>query len=409
MKKTILGILMVSAIAVHGQESTFSLDQAIEYALKNNAGVKASSYEVESQKQLRKTSFDLPKTEVSLLYGQYNSYFDNDNNITISQSIPFTSFGSQAKLNRSLLASSELKRASTENNLIFAVKQAYYQLAYAYSLKKLLVQQDSLFEEFARAASFRYRAGETKLLEQTTAEAQRNEAKNRLRQNESDIIVLRTQLKSLLNSGVVPDIEQKELTQLLLPFKSDTSLISANPSLALARQQIEVTKSERKVQAAKAAPDLVVGFFSQTLVGTDNPETGQVANSRDRFTGFQVGVSLPIWYRPQQGRIRAAEYNRLAAESNYTSQQLNLKSQLEQAIKTFEKNQRSLEYYQTSALPNADLILKQSQAGFRGGDIGYTEFLIGVRNAISIREDYLETLHEYNQSIIFIEFLSGNK
>lgn len=409
MKKTILGILMVSAIAVHGQESTFSLDQAIEYALKNNAGVKASSYEVESQKQLRKTSFDLPKTEVSLLYGQYNSYFDNDNNITISQSIPFTSFGSQAKLNRSLLASSELKRASTENNLIFAVKQAYYQLAYAYSLKKLLVQQDSLFEEFARAASFRYRAGETKLLEQTTAEAQRNEAKNRLRQNESDIIVLRTQLKSLLNSGVVPDIEQKELTQLLLPFKSDTSLISSNPSLALARQQIEVTKSERKVQAAKAAPDLVVGFFSQTLVGTDNPETGQVANSRDRFTGFQVGVSLPIWYRPQQGRIRAAEYNRLAAESNYTSQQLNLKSQLEQAIKTFEKNQRSLEYYQTSALPNADLILKQSQAGFRGGDIGYTEFLIGVRNAISIREDYLETLHEYNQSIIYIEFLSGNK
>lgn len=409
MRKTILGILMVTAMAAHGQESTFSLDQAIEYALKNNADVKAASYEVESQKQLRKTSFDLPKTEVSLLYGQHNSYFDNDNNITISQSIPFTSFGSQAKLNRSLLVSSELKRASTENNLIFAVKQAYHELAYLYSVRKLLVQQDSLFEEFARAASFRYRAGETKLLEQATAEAQRNEANNRLRQNESDIIVLRTQLKSLLNSGVVPDIEQKELTQLSLSFKPDTTLISANPSLALARQHIEVTKSERKVQAAKAAPDLVVGFFSQTLVGTDNPETGKVANSRDRFTGFQVGVSLPIWYRPQQGRIRAAEYNRLAAESNYTSQQLNLKSQLEQAIKTFEKNQRSLEYYQTSALPNADLILKQSQAGFRGGDIGYTEFLIGVRNAISIREDYLETLHEYNQSIIYIEFLSGNK
>lgn len=409
MKKTILGILMVTAIAVHGQESTFSLDQAIEYALKNNAGVKAAGYEVESQKQLRKTSFDLPKTEVGLLYGQYNSYFDNDNNITISQSIPFTSFGSQAKLNRSLLASSELKRASTENNLIFAVKQAYYELAYAYSLRKLLVQQDSLFEEFARAAAFRYRAGETKLLEQTTAEAQRNEAKNRLRQNESDIIVLRTQLKSLLNSRIVPDIEQKELTQLSFQFESDTTLISANPSLALARQQIEVTKSERKVQAAKAAPDLVVGFFSQTLVGTDNPETGQVASGHDRFTGFQVGVSLPIWYRPQQGRIRAAEYNRKAAESNYTSQQLNLASQLEQAIQTFEKNKRSLEYYQTSALPNADLILKQSQAGFRGGDIGYTEFLIGIRNAVSIREGYLQTLHEYDQSIIYIEFLSGNK
>lgn len=409
MKKTILGILIVGVIAAHGQENTFSLEQAIEDALKNNAGLKAASYEVESQKQLRKTSFDLPKTEVSLLYGQYNSYFDNDNNITISQSVPFTSFGSQAKLNRSLLASSELRRASTQNNLTFAVKQAYYELAYAYSLRKLLVQQDSLFEEFARAASFRYRAGETKLLEQTTAEAQRNEAKNRLRQNESDIIVLRTQLKSLLNSKVVPDIAQKELTQLSLQSESDTTLISANPSLALARQQIEVAKNERRVQAARAAPDLVVGFFSQTLVGTDNPETGQVASSRDRFTGFQVGVSLLIWYRPQQGRIRAAEYNRMAAENNYTSQELSLASQYEQAIHTFQKNKRSLEYYQGSALPNADLILKQSQAGFRGGDIGYTEFLIGVRNAVSIREGYLATLHEYNQSIIYIEFLSGNK
>lgn len=409
MRTRILVILVVAAITSHAQENTFAVGEAIEYALKNNADIKAAAYDVESQRQLKKTSFDLPKTEVSLLYGQYTSYVDNDNNITISQAIPFTSFGSQAKLNRSLVAASELRKASIENKLIFEVKQVYYQLAYAYSLRGLLIQQDSLFEEFYRAASFRYKAGETRLLEQTTAEVQRNEAENRLRQNESQIRVLRTQLKALLNTPDVPDVEEKELTEILVSVSMDSAIIASNPSLALARQRIEVAENEKKVQSARAAPDLMLGVFSQTLIGTDNPETGAVAGSSERFTGFQVGISLPIWYRPQQGRIKAAEYNTSAAESSYRSHLLSLSSQREQARQIFQKNKNSLEYYKTSALPNADLILKQSQAGFRGGEIGYTEFLIGVRNAINIKEAYLQTLNEYNQSIIYLELLSGNK
>lgn len=409
MKTSILVILLIAAIASHAQEDAFSLEEALESALKNNADIKAAGYEVEAQRQLKKTSFDLPKTEVSLLYGQYNSYVDNDNNITISQSIPFTSFGSQAKLNRSLVAASELRKASVENELIFEVKQVYYQLAYAYSLQELLIRQDSLFEEFYRAASFRYKAGETRLLEQTTAEVQRNEAKNRLRQNLSDILVLRTQLKSLLNAPTIPDIQEKELTEIPVSVSMDSAIIASNPSLALASQRIEVAEDEKKVQLAKAAPDLVLGVFSQTLIGTDNPGTGAIAGNSERFTGFYIGISLPIWFRPQQGRIRAAEYNTRAAESKYRSYQLSLSSQLEQAVQTFQKNQNSLEYYKTSALPNADLILKQSQAGFRGGEIGYTEFLIGVRNAINIKEGYLQTLNQYNQSIIYLELLSGNK
>lgn len=409
MRMTILAILVVTAIASHAQENIFSLDQAIEYALNNSAHIKAAEYKVESQRQLKKTSFDLPKTEVSVLYGQYNSYVDNDNNITISQAIPFTSFGSQAKLNRSLVAASELRKAAAANELIFEVKRVFYQLAYTYSLRDLLIRQDTLFEEFYRAASFRYKAGETRLLERTTAEVQRNEAKNRLRQNESQILVLRTQLKALVNSPAIPDVLKKELTEIPLSVSMDSAILASNPSLALARQRIEVAENEKNVQSAKAAPDLVLGVFSQTLIGTNNPETGAVAGIHERFTGFQVGIALPIWFRPHRGRVKAAEYNARAAENNYRSYRLNLSSQLEQAIQTFQKNKNSLAYYKTSALPNADLILNQSQAAFRGGEIGYTEFLIGVRNAIDIKEGYLQTLNEYNQSIIYLELLSGNK
>jgi len=409
MKILIIITFSLSSLAGFAQSDKLTIRQAIDVALKNNIGIKSAAYEVESQRQLKKTGFDLPKTNVALLYGQYNGFSKNDNNISINQSIPFAALGSQASLNRSLIASSELKKASTENELVYQVKQVFYQIAFLHGRNTLLLQQDSLYEGFLKAATLRYKTGETNLLEQATAETQRNEIKNQLRQNQSTITVFRTQLKTLLNSETLPEISENTLRELEFNETPDTTALAANPSLAFMRQQIEVAKSEKKVEAAKFAPDLLIGYFNQTLIDVPNTETGAIATSKDRFTGIQVGVSIPLWFVPHQGRVKAAEFNRQAAQSNYQYYQSTLHGQLQQAAQQYAKNKSSLEYYRSSALPNAELILKQSQIAFRGGEIGYAEYLLGVRNAISIKEGYLQTLSDYNQSIIYIEFLSGNK
>lgn len=408
--KTIAIILFgLSSFTALAQSDKLTAEQAVDIALKNNSGIKAASYEVEYQRQLKKTSVDLPKTDISLTYGQYNSYVKNDNNITVSQAIPFAALGSQGALNRALVASTELKKAATENELVYQVRQVYYQLAYAQARHELLLHQDSIYEGFLKSASLRYKTGETNLLEQTTAETQRNDVKNQLRQSESSIIVLRTQLKTLLNTEELPVISENTLREIEFRELADTTAIAANPSLAYMRQQVEVAQSRKKVEAAKFAPDLLVGFFSQTLIGSPDSESGSSATSSDRFTGFQVGISIPLWFVPHQGRVKAATYNHHAAQSNYQYYQATLRGQLQQAAQQYAQNKSSLEYYLTSALPNADLILKQSEAAFRNGEIGYVEYFLGLRNALAIKEGYLQTLNGYNQSIIYIEFLSGNK
>jgi cobalt-zinc-cadmium resistance protein CzcA len=408
--RTIAIILFnLSSLIVFAQSDKLTLDQTLGVALRNNKGIQAASYEVEYQKQLKKTSFDLPKTDITLMRGQYNSYAKNDNNITVLQTIPFAALGSQGSLNRSLMASAELKKAATENELVYQVKQVYYQLAFTQSRHDLLLQQDSIYEGFFKAASLRYKTGETNLLEKTTAETQSNEVKNQLRQNEATALVLRTQLKTLMNSDVLPDIAENAFSEIEISESPDSAALVSNPSLAFMRQQVEVAKSQKKVESAKFAPDLLVGFFSQTLIGATNSENGAIATSNDRFNGFQVGISIPLWFVPHQGRVKAAAYNQQAAQSNYEYHQITLNGQMDQALQQYAKNKSSLEYYRTSALPNADLILRQSLTAFRSGEIGYAEYLIGVRNGISIKEGFLQTLNEYNQSIIYIEFLSGNK
>ncbi|HZY81187.1 MAG TPA: TolC family protein [Cyclobacteriaceae bacterium] len=397
----VLGVLKISA------QNNLTLQQAVEQARKNNLSIAAASSDVEAQRQMKKTGFDLPKTTAMLMYGQYNS-FKNDNNITVMQSIPFTAFGSRAALNRSMLASSELKKATTENELVFQVKQVYTMLSYITARRQLLLQQDSIYEGFLKAASARYKAGEGKLLEQATAETQRNETKNQLMIVESDINVLRTQLKTLLNARELPTIEN-ELSEIALKDLPDSTMVKLNPALAFQRQQVELASDQKKFEKALMAPDLVLGYFNQTLVDVINTENGSLASSADRFTGLQVGVAIPLWFVPYQGRIKSAEYKRQAAQQTYQYEHARAIGQFEEASQRYIKSRNSLQYYKDSALPNANLILRQAQTAFRGGDIGYTEYLLSVQNALAVKEGYLSTLNEYNQSIIYIEFLTGNR
>lgn len=407
----LIAVGLASAQPTFAQEKVMTLPQAIQLAKDNNLSLKTATLEVRSQQQLGKTSFELPKTNVSWLHGQYNSFSKNDNNITVTQSIPLTAFGSQRSLNRALLQASELKKAVTEVELVFQIKQVVYNLSYLKSSKQLLLQQDSVYETFLKAARSRYQTGESNLLEQTTAETQRNEIKNLLARNSADQQMLRSQLGALLNVQFPPDVSVGDKEELLLDFAYDSMLTLGTPALNYARQSLDIASSLKKVETAKAAPELLVGYFNQTLIGVQDTETGsgRFATASDRFSGFQLGIAIPLWFVPQQGKIRSAEYNRQAALSNYMYFKRSLANQFDQAWQDFEKNKNSLDYYKGSALPNAELILRQSLAAFQKGEIGYTQYLLGVQRAISVKEGYLMTLRDYNQSVIQLEYLTGNK
>lgn len=390
-------------------QQVLTLDQAIQNALMNNGSLRSAEYQTESQRALRKTDFDLPKTSVSLLTGQYNSFTRQDNALTITQTIPFTVFGSQGNLNSSLVTSSELRKSATENQLIFDVKQVYFRLAFLEARRNLLMQQDSIYNGFYRAASLRYKTGETNLLERTTAETQLNEVRNKIARNEADARATRTQLQVLLNTDFLPGTNPSEWHELPFSLIPDSTALLSNPSISFMKQQTEVAGNLKKLEIARTAPDIVLGFFSQTLIDNVDLKTGRIATNSDRFTGFQVGVALPLWFVPYQGRIQAAEYGRLAAQSDYEYYRITVLGQYHQALQQYRKNRSSLDYYNTSALPNADLILKQSETAYRNGEIDYAAYLISLQSAITIKEGYLQTLSDYNQSIIYIESLSGIK
>ncbi len=122
-----------------------------------------------------------------------------------------------------------------------------------------------------------------------------------------------------------------------------------------------------------------------------------------------VGLSFPLWFKPHIARIRAAEYSRLSAQSRYEQEARNYTGELAALNQEVDKHYTSLAYYQSSALPRAELILKQSNLALRSGEVGYIELIQAFNTAAELQVGYLETLNNYNQAMINLEFLLGQR
>ena len=401
------GLLLLPTIA--NSQKVISLQEAIQTAVQNNIGLRSAALEVEFQKQLKRTSTEIPKTSIVLMSGQYNS-IKQDNNVTIQQSLPFpTFFTSQMKLGESKIQSSEFKRASTENELIFQVKQVHLTLQFLAARQKLLQRQDSIFADLVKITRLQYKTGEGTLLQMTSAEARYNEVQNLQRQNEADQKVYQYQFKILLNVSDEIMVIDESFVARILTLPDDSTEVERNPLLSYQRSLADVALQEKKVEVNRALPDFTIGYFNQTLIGFQqySDGTNPYFDSKYHFTGFTVGIAIPLWFLPHRARIKSAAIRTEATRytANYFERQLH--GQWEKAMQEFYKNKNSLEYYTQSALPNAKLILRQSQLAYRTGEIGQAEYRLNLQQALAIEEGYLQSLLQYNQSIITLEFLSG--
>ena len=161
---TVLVFALLSFNAANAQTpttKTISVEDAISTALKNNLGIQSQNLNVQSSTTLKKSVFELPKTNVNFQFGQYNS-INQDKAFQVSQSIPFpTYFTAKSGLYKAELQSSELRQLDTASEIKAQVQYWFYQLQYLQTTKKQLQSLDSLYNDFVSAATLRYKTGET--------------------------------------------------------------------------------------------------------------------------------------------------------------------------------------------------------------------------------------------------------
>ncbi len=382
-------ISLLFAVPTHAQNvgTRISFEEAYGLALANNLQLKGSDIAVQRSTALSKSYFSVPKTG---FFVENEDLRPSDNKgilkIGLSQSIEWPGiYAARKNLLEEQVRSLSYSRQVRALEIRRGVQLAYYTLWYHQSRQQLWKELDSVYQESATIARLRVRAGESAGLDSLSANAKSQEVRSQLKAIWNDIQIEQTKLNTLLNTTTPYLAENGSLEKV----ETDISLTApiAHPLLLVQQQALNVANADLRVTRLGAMPEFSGRFFSQRLYGLSNP-----------FSGFSVSVGVPLLgagnYR---SKIRAAKLERDYQQSIFDYEQQALTSQVQQAIQALEKSRQMLEYYETNGLTQAIEIIKAANLSYRGGEISFAELSQYLNQALDIRRNYLDALHQYNQ------------
>ena len=177
------------------------------------------------------------------------------------------------------------------------------------------------------------------------------------------------------------------------PTSADSAGIASNPLLLYNQQQVAYGKAAIQMEKSRALPSVSVGGATQSI------------DKVSSYYIFNAGVNIPLFKNGVKSRTKAAQLNVQISEKELEKNSLQLSSAYNQLYEQYLKTSDQLKYYKEEGLQYAAIILNAAGKGYKAGDIGYVEYIQNVNEAISIKAGYLQTVNEYNQTIIRINYL----
>lgn len=395
MKKINLIILILFVGISHAQQR-ISLDELIRISTENNFQNSVNDAQIRKAEFERDGSIEIPKTGV---FVENEDFRPSDSKgiwkVGISQEIPWPGLNKARKnYMEQLLTTHKMNREAIKTVIKRDVKKAYYELWYLQDKKNLFLQLDSIYKNMFNAATIRYNVGDVAGLDKISAEVKYKEIQAFLLQIEKDIQTEQQELMLLTNQQIyfLPD----EMN--LVKISESESLVSGvHPSLLVQQQNVEVSQSMIEVQKNANKPDFSARVFSQTYLGMEDP-----------FTGFSVSVAFPLFgLKSMKSKVKSLEADVELQQAELKWQELNLNNQKNQAMTKLEKEQIMLDFYEESGLKQAESIISASTLSYRSGEVSFAELSQFIAQAISIKQNYLDALNSYNQSMIEYQYLAN--
>lgn len=383
-------------------QQQFTLEQALQMAVQQNAAIKNEQLNVEYHKILTDTYKDIPKTNIYTEMGQVNSaLFDTKFGISQSFSLPVVYQQQRALLSaqyQSVFAHTAVQVWEVKK----AVSEIFYHYQYLKQKEKLLQHSDSLYQQFYQKAVLRLQKGESNVLEKTTAETQKaaiEMQRLQLRQEMETALVL---FQYLLNT---PQAEPLPLPEADIPLLTlDTTALNMHPTLKVLEEQREVARQTTLLEKARLRPDFSVALNNTSFRGTGADDRHYKGTAR--FTSAQFGMAIPLFKKSQRTKIEAMQVNESIAEQAWHFQKQHLQTEYLKWQAVYRAQQQQLEYFENKGLQNAALIQQTAQIQFQGGEINYLEYVLLLNQSIDIQNQALEARNNVVNTILQLNYLT---
>jgi cobalt-zinc-cadmium resistance protein CzcA len=396
------------ALAQTPDTKTVKLEELLLLADKQNLQLQSMQKESAYWSQLQTAVADQGKTTAGAEYGKINS-INNDTRFTLNQSfvLPVV-YKRQREYYKAGEAAQQAMLQWKQQELHREIRLVYWNMTDLLARRQLLQQLDSVYGRVLAAATLRLKAGETNLLEKTSAETQVAQLKMQLTQLQADLLIAQRQLQWLLNSPdyFLPEPVAEQSGQLL---SADTSSISSHPLLKYREEQVKLVATQTALEKNKLVPDLAAGYNNMSIVGYQSPDgvTQQYYGAERRFGTVSVTMGIPIFTKAARNKVKAGKLSEEAARLNVAAADQELKSKLQQYDEEYKKQWQLVQYYNRDGKAQAALIVQHAGISLEKGQIGYLDWTLLMNQATTIQLARLDALNQLNRVRTEIEYLTG--
>lgn len=413
-KKTVLGMIMFllsfNMFAQIPQQLT--VEQCIEMAKTNNKTLLVSEIQIQKEQMIGKSNVVIPKTNVTFMMGQYNSYYKHDNNISLSQTIPFpTVFGRQKDLGNALSDQAKVLYSASLHDLVLQINAVYENIQFLNAKREILIDQDSLLIGIEKRYEIKLNLQDATKLDMALITTKRKEIQNQIKLNQQQLNSEENQLLLIVGSEFPITAVGSKSELLKFVQLPDSAAFINHPRALYFQNEQNVIEKRKKVLVAETMPDITIGYINQTLVGVHsvNLLDNQVFVQSNRFQAGQVGLGIPLFYGSSKRKSDVLDIEIQQNNLRKTNAINELNVSFNQTISFYNSLLESYNLYVDQLIPQTKIMQDQGKYLLETGAISMIEFLQTKQGIIDIEMNFIQLKNNINQTVHQLNWFVQNK
>ena len=297
---------------------------------------------------------------------------------SLNQKIPFPGKLSQAgKVIEADARVAHIRLDRTVKGIMASVRRSFYELLYIRTAKRVVAENRRLLEHLRKVGETAYAKDRASLMDMVKAQSQ-------LGQIRYDGILLaeleqteKTRLNGILNRA--PDAKigkllEAEFQPIVFDLKGLYRLAEANQEdLRIARALVDRADARNELARFENLPDFNVGI-SYSSIGEPDIPVQPKDSGRDAF-GFQVGVTIPLWFDKNRGRVARAEAGIRKAKAAEEAVVTDIRTRVHDLFFRLNNARRLVTLYRDDLLPQAVNAMEIAETWYREGQASFSDFV----------------------------------
>ncbi len=331
--------------------------------------------------------------------------------LDFSQVIPFP--GKVSKAGEIVQVEARIAKLGLDKavrEVIVSIRESFYEFWYIRNAKQVTGDNIQLLNHLRKIAETAYTGDRATFFDVVKAQAQNGQLRYDALLLDELEMTEQTRLNGLLDRD--PDstfgrLQEMTSQPLLYTIQEIYRLAEEHQEeIQIAKTQVE--KADTKIDLARYQnlPDFKVGMTYSAIgsTGTSNPPSNE---GRDAF-GVQFGLTVPLWFGKNKGRVGRALAEKEQAKAVKTLRINETQTRLRKLFFRVQNAHRIMELYGKELLPQAAKSMEIAETWFKQGESSFSDFIETQAVWYNFQLAYARARADYGKYLARLEGLVGH-